>query len=210
MAIENRNLPEFTSVALEGHGDLTLIHGSTPSVVIETDPETLEHLKVEVENGRLVLGMKSWLDHLFHSWKKVNYTVTYTSLEAISVSGSGKVKADQVMSDRFKFHISGSGSFATQQVTTNELEVHISGSASIDLAGMTQREELHISGSGKVTARDLVCQSAQVRISGSGDLALNVTEELDVSISGSGSVRYLGSPKVQQSISGSGSIKQLA
>jgi hypothetical protein len=209
MTTETRNLAEFTSVSMEGQGELTLIHGSTPSVTIDTDPETLEHLKIEVENGRLVLGMKSWLDHLFHSWKKVYYTVTYTSLNAVTVSGSGKVRADEIEADRFKFHISGSGSFATRQLTATNLELQISGSASIDLAGTVQSEEMRISGSGKVAAGDLACQTADVRISGSGDLTLNVSEKLDVSISGSGSVRYLGSPKIQQSISGSGSVKQL-
>ena len=209
MTTDTRNVPEFTSVSLEGHGDMVLIHGSTPSVIIDTDPETLEHLKVEVENGRLVLGMKSWLDHFFHSWKKINYTVTYTTLDKVSVSGSGKVQADELMSDSFKFHISGSGSLAARQLTTNDLEVRISGSANIDLAGMAQREELHISGSGKVVARDLVCQTADVRVSGSGDLTLNVTEKLNVSISGSAGVRYLGSPQISQSISGSGSVKQI-
>jgi hypothetical protein len=96
MTTETRDLPEFSSVSMEGHADLTLVHGSAPSIIIETDPETLEHLKVEVENGRLVLSMKSWLDHLFHSWKKVTYTVTFTTLNAVSVSGSGKVQAAAV------------------------------------------------------------------------------------------------------------------
>ena len=210
MTTDTRNLPEFNSVSLEGHGDLILVRGSSPSIIIDTDPETLEHLKVEVENGRLRLGMKSWLDHIFHSWRKINYTVTYTTLEAVSVSGSGKVKTDEILSDRFKFHISGSGSFESKQLTTNDLEIHISGAGDINLAGLAQRTEMRISGSGKVVAEELVCQSAEVRVSGSGDLKLNVTENLDVSISGSGSVRYLGSPAIKQSISGSGSIKQLA
>jgi hypothetical protein len=209
MTTETRDLPEFSSVSMEGHADLTLVHGSAPSIIIETDPETLEHLKVEVENGRLVLSMKSWLDHLFHSWKKVTYTVTYTTLNAVSVSGSGKVQAAEIEADSFKFHISGSGSFATKQLTARDLELRISGSANVDLAGTVQHEAMRISGSGKVVARDLVCQTADVSVSGSGDLALNVSEKLDVSISGSASVRYLGSPKIQQSISGSGSIKQL-
>ena len=209
MTTDTRNLPEFTSVSMEGNADLILVHGSAPSITIETDPETLEHLKVEVENGRLTLGMKSWLDHLFHSWKKVTYTVTYTALNAVSVSGSGKVQAGEIEADRFVFHISGSGSFTTKQLTTNDLELHISGSANIDLAGTAQHEEMRISGSGKVVARDLVGQTADVHVSGSGDLTLNVSEKLDISISGSASVRYLGSPKIKQSISGSGSVKQI-
>ncbi len=209
MTIDTRSLPEFTSISMEGHGELTLVHGSMPSIVIDTDPETLEHLKVEVENGRLVLGMKSWLDHLFHTWSKVNYTVTYTALNEVSVSGSCKVRADEIEADRFKFSISGSGSLAVGLLTANDLEIRISGSASIDLAGTAKYEEMRISGSGKVAARDLACQAAKVRVSGSGDLTLNVSEKLDVSISGSGSVHYLGSPQIDQSISGSGSVKQL-
>ena len=210
MTTETRNLPEFTSVSLEGHGDLTLIHGSTPSIVIETDPETLEHLKVEVENGRLVLGMKSWLDHLFHSWKKVNYTVTYTSLEAISVSGSGKVKADQVMSDRFKFHISGSGSFTTttgnhQRTGSSHIRFSQYRPGRYDTTRRAAYQRQRQSHRPRFGVPVRAC--AHQRFGRFGTQCHRRTGCLHQRQW----VRALpGQPKISQSISGSGSIKQLA
>jgi len=210
MAIDERTLEEFSSISMEGHGDLTLVHGNSPKIVIDTDPETMEHLKVEVSNGKLVLGMKSWMDYLFHSWRKVNYTVTFTHLDAVSVSGSGKVRADEIETSHFSFHVSGSSSLEVAKLVADDLEFSISGSGSGDLTGAVKSQKVRISGSGKMEAWALESQSADVRISGSGELMLRVSEKLDVSISGSGSVRYLGSPQVNQSISGSGSVRQVS
>ncbi len=210
MTIDTRTLPDFTSIALEGHSELTLIHGDTPSVTIDTDPETMEHLKVEVVNGKLVLGLKSWLDYIFHSWKPVIYQVTYRSLEAVSVSGSSKIRAAELQANRFAFTISGSGSILVEKLTADDLRMQISGSGDLDISGAARHQDIRISGTGKMEGWALDSQTADVHISGSGDLMLKVSEKLDVSISGSGSVRYLGNPKVNQSISGSGSIRQMS
>lgn len=210
MTIDTRALSDFTSLVLEGHGDLVLVRGDTPSVTIDTDPETLEHLKVEVVNGRLTLGMKSWLDYLFHSWNPIHYQVTFRELNSVAVSGSSKVRAETIEADRFEFRISGSSSLRIEKLTVNELQVHISGSGETDLSGTAHRQEIRISGSAKLEGWALDSQTADVHISGSGDLTLKVSEKLNISISGSGSVRYLGSPQITQSISGSGSIRQVS
>jgi hypothetical protein len=210
MTVDTRTLQDFTSISLEGNSELTLIQGDTPSVTIDTDPETMEHLKVEVVNGKLVLGMKSWLDHIFHSWKPVIYQVTYRKIDAVSVSGASKIRAAQLESDHFDFQVSGSSSILVEKLTANDLQTRISGSGDVDISGTVHRQEIRISGTGKVEAWALDSQVADVHISGSGDLMLKVSEKLDVSISGSGSVRYLGSPKVNQSISGSGSVRQVS
>ena len=128
MTIDTRALSDFNSLVLEGHGDLVLVRGDTPSVTIDTDPETLEHLKVEVANGRLTLGMKSWLDYLLHGWKPIHYQVTFRELNAVAISGSSKVRAETIEADRFEFRISGSSSLRVEKLTVNDLQVHISGS----------------------------------------------------------------------------------
>jgi hypothetical protein len=210
MTPDSRQLTDFTSIVMEGHGDLLLVHGETPSIIIETDPETIEHLRVEVVDGKLRLGMKSWLDYILHSWKQVNYTVTFCNLEAVTVSGSGKVRAQVIEAGAFQFHVSGSSSLMVEKLTTSDLQIHISGSGDIDLSGSAKKQKIRISGSGKMEAWALDSESADVVISGSGEIMLKVSEKLDVSISGSGSVRYLGNPQVNHSISGSGSVKQVS
>ena len=55
-------------------------------------------------------------------------------------------------------------------------------------------------------ARALAGRSAKVAINGSGDVALGVTEQLDVQLSGSGDLSYAGRPQLRQSVSGSGEI----
>jgi hypothetical protein len=209
MTIENRTLADFSQVKLEGNGDLILIPGETSAITIEADPEVFDHLKVEVVDGKLVLGLKSWMDALMHGWKKVKYTLTYRQLESLSISGSGKAEAQKLESDHFQFKVSGSGTLIVEDLQTSKLDVHISGSGNLNLRGKAVQQHIQISGSAKMEAWALESQSAQVQISGSGDLMLKVSDALSVNVSGSGSVRYLGSPTVNQSIQGSGSVKQM-
>jgi hypothetical protein len=210
MTIETRQLEDFSTIAVSGNAEMVLVQGDTPQVVIEADPEVMEHLKVEVKNGHLELGLHWWLGMIFIAWKPVKYTVTYRQIEALTVSGSVKVRAAHIEAPQFKFVLSGSGTFVIEKLTTETLHATISGSGTLDFSGTVRRQDLHISGSAKVEAWALDSQSASVRVSGSGDLMLKVSNDLDVSISGSGSVRYMGSPRVNQSISGSGSVKQVS
>lgn len=210
MAIENRSLADFSQVVLEGNAELVLLPGETSAVTIEADPDVFEHLKVEVIDGKLVLGLKGWLDALTYGWKRVKYTLTYRQLEGLTISGSGKAQADLLESEHIKYKVSGSGALRVEKLKTDDLDIDISGSASLELSGSAKQQNIHISGSAKMEAWALESQAARVRISGAGNLMLKVSETLDVAISGSGSVRYLGSPKVTQSIQGSGSVKPMS
>ncbi len=207
---ETRDVRDFDEVALQGRGDIILEQGDVESVVIEADEAIMSHVKAEVEGRRLVLGLEHWWDHLLHPFEPLHFRVSAVTVNGVSISGSGSVKADALRSDDLRLDVSGSGDMAIAQLAARSVSVGISGAGKMVISGEAERVEVRISGSGNVQTADLAAQSADVRISGSGSVTVDAEQRLDVQISGSGSVRYRGQPQVSQHVSGSGSVEQVA
>lgn len=210
IAKETRSVQDFDEVVVEGHGELVLAQGDQETLEIEADADLLPKIKSEVKDGRLILGLQHWWDHLLPPWGPITYRLTMKTVRGIAAAGSGTVTAGEIRTDRCRLALSGSGKAALAGLTAETAELHISGSGRIEVAGgEVGRQAITISGSGHLDASDLACAAADVHISGSGNVALQARETLAVHISGSGDVRYRGQPTVTQHVSGSGRIKQI-
>ena len=207
---ENRNVGSFTKIGLGYPAHVELRKGSTHSVKVEGDADQLAMLITEVKDGKLYIKRKdsdSWKNWNSDS-KRVTIYITTPALEAVSVSGSGKI----VSTDTFKgasmdLAVSGSGSISLQADVEN-LSSRISGSGSIYLKGESEKTTAAISGSGSLKGFDFETKDATVKISGSGSCEINAKGSLKSNISGSGRVSYTGSPSVDSRVSGSGSVKR--
>jgi hypothetical protein len=217
---ETRQVRDFTEVALQGYGDVTLEQSpdGAEGLVIEADEAIISRLSSQVVRGRLRLGFDmpwyEWLTFWF-SWilmpnKAIRYHVRMKQVNGLAISGSGRIMADVMHTERCILKVSGSGKICIAALAAGFFATNISGSGDVELAGTARRHEIHISGSGTVKAAELQTQDCFVRISGSGRVFANAGQNLDVKISGSGSVRYSGQPKIQQKISGSGRVAALA
>ena len=207
---ERREIAGFDAVKLEGSGVLIITQGEVDGLEIETDARLLSKIKSEVVEGRLTVGFRSWLDYLFEmAHPPITYHITMREVHGVTISGSGKLKAGSLNTDRLSLRISGAGEMQLENIQAGLLEVKISGSGKVNTRGSAADYEVRISGSGEVHTAEVDSQTVRVRISGSGNVQLNVSQTLDVHISGSGDVRYTGDPKVTQSISGSGSIRRV-
>ena len=109
---------------------------------------------------------------------------------AISISGAGLVRFDDLKVDQLRFEVSGAGDG--------------------QLAGRVDELKLSISGKGKVQAEQLRAGVAIVGISGVANARLWVIDELRLGITGVGHVDYWGEPAVvKRSTSGLASINNL-
>jgi len=207
---ESRPASGFTSVAVAGVGSATLVRGEKEGVVVETDDNLMRFVTVEVRDGvlRLDTGTKAGPGGI-RPTSGVRFTVTFKSLEGISVSGAGDVKAETVESDRFDVSISGAGDVTVERLRTGALSVAVSGAGDLSLAGETETQRVTISGAGAYKAGDLRSASAAIDISGTGDAVVWATGALEVHVSGVGSVSYYGEPTVTKSVSGMGDVKAL-
>jgi hypothetical protein len=210
MVTETRDVRDFDEVVVQGRGELVLEQGDVESVVIEADEAVMPHVRAEVEDGRLILGLEHWWDNLLHPFASLRFRVSAVKVQRVAISGSGTVQSGALQAEDLRLDISGSGEMDFPQVTARTVALGISGGGKMAAAGQAERVTVRISGSGNVQTGDLAAQAADVRISGSGSVQVNAAQTLDVQISGSGSVKYAGQPRVSQHISGSGSVAHVA
>ncbi|GAA4378761.1 head GIN domain-containing protein [Hymenobacter koreensis] len=204
---EVREVAPFTELSLSTSSEVEVRQGATQRVEVEALAEDLAELETVVKNGRLSIQAK---DHRGFNWRgfkgKVKVYVTMPQVNALLLSGSGKIRAlDMVRTERLKLAVSGSGSLEAP-VQAKQLTSSVSGSGSMRISGAAPSLAVHISGSGSIQAADLRSDAAEVHISGSGSCQIQASQTLDARIAGSGNVRYAGSPRITQRISGSGRV----
>jgi hypothetical protein len=208
--IETREVQNFSKIVVLGRGELIIEQGDVESVLIEADEAVMPHVKAQVEDGRLVLGLEHWWDSLMHPFASLRFRVSAVKVQHVGISGSGTVQCGPLQTEDLRLDISGSGDMHFPQLTARTLVLGISGGGKMVAAGTADSVSVRISGSGNVQTGDLAVQTAELHISGSGSIRVNAAQTLDVHISGSGSVTYTGQPQVSQRISGSGSVRPVA
>lgn len=203
---ETRDVGTFESIGLGISADLYLTQGSKTELILEAEADILERIETDVKNGKLRIYFEKWRTLRY---KRVKIYITTPTINGLSVSGSGDIIAQTpIETDNISFSISGSGSINIEDLVTGDVGSSISGSGTIQLGGSESVAslDLSISGSGKLVAENLEVEEFSGRISGSGSCKVFVTSTLDVSISGSGNVYYRGNPVIDARISGSGEV----
>jgi hypothetical protein len=206
-AKETRNVSGFTEIGFGIAGNLYLKTGGEFSVVLEGDRNYLSEIETVVKNGKLVIKTDNY--RIFNN-ENANVYITLPELKGLGVSGSGVALIENpVKSESLYLSVSGSGKIVGNEIVTTDLNCSISGSGNIAIKGNgdISKGDVSISGSGNYSSETAKFKNLEVAISGSGSCNCNVTESLSASISGSGNVNYTGNPKINARVSGSGHVK---
>jgi hypothetical protein len=183
---EPREVSGFTAVALSGSGHLFIEQTGTEALTITAEDNILPYLTSEVRGTQLRLGPKS--NTSLQPTQEIIYRLTVKSLAALEVTGSGRVEA--------------------KGINTERLQITLRGAGDLTMAGQATRQEIRLAGAGNYRGADLKSQAVTIDIAGSGRAVLAVSDKLEANISGVGSVEYLGDPVVRQHVSGLGSVRK--
>ncbi|MEI8030801.1 MAG: head GIN domain-containing protein [Comamonadaceae bacterium] len=203
-----RQLTGFKGLSLELPSNVEIVQGDTEGVLIETDQNIAPLIETVVENDQLKIRSVSRSQSLKPTSLKI--TVQARTIEHISISGSGDVKARKLQSSTLEARISGSGDIHIDTLDTDSLTVAISGSGDFFAGGRANTARLNIAGSGDVKAGTLAAKNVTLSIAGAGAAKVWATETLNVRIAGSGDVEYFGDAAVSKSVAGSGRVRRLA
>ena len=209
---EQRALPPFTGIVIDGLAEVTLVQGATEEIRFEAPAKQIGRVRVNVRDGTLHIENGNtgnfWSFLLGSSMRPLRTTITFRDLNRVEVSGSVKLRADGWKTEKLALSVSGEGSMRITGLDTKELALAASGAVKADVEGRATDQRIAISGAGDYRASGLVSDNARVAVSGAGKVFVNATKTLKVSISGAGSVEYLGDPRVTQEISGMGRVKR--
>ncbi len=196
----------FTGISNYTGADITITKSADYDINVSGDQKMIENLKLEVQNGILVIEFRKKLNFNFTQLK---FDIKMPELNTIELHGSGSAfsKDTFVVNKDVKLEINGSGSINTCFNTTKNTYGDIRGSGDINLSGKSNSFDISINGSGEIKAFKYLVNQAKVEISGSGNTEINAINNLNIEINGSGSVTYKGKPAINSDISGSGSIE---
>ena len=183
----------FTGVDAGNTFNVQIRPSATYRVVITSDDNVADYVRVENRDGLLVLGLEPG-----RSYTNVHLeaSIEMPSLERLALSGSARASLlGEWSSKRFAANLSGA-SYAEGDIAAAAMSLQISGSSRIELAGSAEDLMVDASGASKVELDDLVARSADVHLSGSSRCAVEVTDELSAALSGASYLDYAGEPRL--------------
>lgn len=184
-----RQVGDFHEIELRGAADLVVTVGPTAALTITADPETLEQLRTEVNDGRLVISHDSKLAMVRAGSLRVEASTQ--RLESLAIAGAGSARITGVQGPLLKLDLSGAGSLVA--------------------SGETQRLEAEVRGAGEMNLSGLIARDAKVSVNGTGAIKVHATGALEAAVNGVGSITYAGNPQpVNSRINGVGSIQPAA
>ena len=204
----NQNLRGFSAINASSGVDVYLSQGSTESVEVEAEEESLKYLITEVDNNNtLVIKMDDSWKRWFKEMEPVKVYVTFTNLDRIQLSGGTDVMGQgELEFENLQISSSG-GSDIRLNLRVNELEVNSSGGADVVLKGNAAYLKGSASGGSDIKAQELDTEVAEINSSGASDVHVKVSRALKASASGASDIVYYGNPKeVEISTSGASDI----
>lgn len=183
---ETREVSGFTSVEIDGEGELIITQGDAETLTIESDDNILPIIESTVVNGTLELDVEDGKS--IKNFTRLVYTLTVTDLSSISMDGVADIRVENL--------------------TTDALEVDLDGAGELVISGTAASQRIEIDGASSYQGRDFATAQTTIRIDGAGDVTVRVSDALDVEIDGAGDVIYFGNPQVTQNIDGAGRVTQ--
>ena len=182
-------MPAFDQIRAGAADNIIILtKGSTPySVVIETDENILDAIRVSVKN--------KVLDFSYANIRptKLKFYVTIPSLTSVHASGASVVKsADTLGGQMFKVTASGASN-VNLILNFQEVNTHASGAADVILSGHTKKLTAVASGAADIKTGHLIADSVFAKASGAADIRVNAQKFLSKDVSTAASVKLMNS-----------------
>ena len=199
---DQRNVEDFTEVAVSSSIDVTVIQGA--NFAVEVQAEDTDDIVTEVVGDTLrIYRDNSWnwysfgLIGLFMDDDELSATVTLPTLTRVRTSGGADVHGQgTITGDNLELRTSGGGNI-TLDIQYDAIDARSSGGSTMHLSGSANRGILSSSGGSRQNNEDLAIKDAELRSSGGSNLNVGAVEELSARASGGSDIRYEGNPRVR-------------
>jgi len=180
---DHRDVAAFTRIKAEDQVDVRLRGGERRRLDVRAGEKVIDDVRTEVRDGTLYVSY----DGPGIRRGRLLVEVAAPKVEAIDITGSADVVADEL--------------------DGRALDVRVTGAGDLSADGRADRLTVDISGSGDADLADLTAAEARVELSGAGDADVLATERLDADVRGAGDLAYRGEPRLTEHVSGSGDIE---
>lgn len=204
---ETRSVAAFSQIEVAGSIDVVFTRAEKQKVTVHAEDNIAPLIETRVKDGVLTIGLRQ--NSAISPRRDLEVRVEAKALEAVTMQGSGDLRADHIEAPIFRVTLQGSGDVAIKRLQAGSVAISSAGSGEFRAAGRADQLGVVIAGSGDVLVDELESKDVAVRASGSGDARVHATQTLQISIAGSGDVSYRGNPRVTKSVAGSGDVNRL-
>ena len=138
-ATARQELPPFDRVAVEGFAELMLVPGSAESIAVDGDPAYLRSLRLDVTDRKLTIENPRsghwWQSFINGDAKPALITVTYRTLDTVTVEGAAKLRAERLPVERLTVVATGAAEVRIGALEAKELVVNGSGALKMEVGG---------------------------------------------------------------------------
>jgi hypothetical protein len=202
---ETFTVDDFDRIEVGGAFIVKLSQENSNEIVVETDENLFDYLRVGVKGNTLEIDSERRLD----SRDGIIIAIPVKEISRLSCSGASEVSTTQpLQSGKLDIDLSGAGKLDLQ-IDAEEISLNVSGATLVYLEGAAQRLNVDMSGAGSLEAAELEVEDCFAQLSGLGKILVNVSGTLDADVSGLGVVEYVGEPEsVKGDVSGVGNISK--
>ena len=176
------DVTDFNKLEVSGEGVLVINQGDQEGLVIETDDNLIEYLKVSVSGEKLKLENIVNEGYDLVPTDGIYYYLKVKNLEELKLPGAVTVKCDNIQVSR--------------------LDLDMSGVADVELSGEINILNISVDGVGTLKGRNLSSTECSISGEGNAHLTISVSKTLDIIFKGIGTINYIGKPEVTKEDAG--------
>jgi len=180
----------FNAVEVSGAADALLMNGENYSVIIETNANLLDDIKIEINNEKLSFDLNK-----FRSYDKLKFYITAPDFKKIIVSGASDVKSAETLKGTSIKVVSSGASDANLILDYETISTNASGASDIRLEGRAISHVARASGASNIIAKNLSTETTVVDASGASSCFVDASKSLTYKVRGSSAVKYVGTPE---------------
>ena len=207
---EARNVHAYSQIVFSAPGELTLEQNGQEGLVIEGEDNLLGYIQTRVQGNVLYIEVEPDMMLLYPS-RPIRYSLDVGALTSVTLSGSGDIRADELLASNLDFDLNGSGRILINAVKSQATGLDLNGSGEYQLGNLvTGQLTASLNGSGNMLIQEAIAKTATVGIDGSATMNVTdvVADTLNVTINGSGDSTLAGKVNEQTiAIHGSGSYR---
>lgn len=207
----------FDKVIVSPHIQVTFIQGDKETVTIENASVPADKINIEVKGKTLRIyldGAKmvtksekikgdGWKrKESIYKGTKVTATVTYTSLQELSLRGEETfVCASPLIQEKFRLAIYGESKVYLNEVQLEKLQATIYGESFLEIkAGVVTNQKFRAYGESKINGVEIKNKNTQISAYGSSSFRLKILKNLKITAFGESNITNTGDPVIDMGI----------
>lgn len=199
----------FERVDITGNFNVDIVVTTGAGVVADGDPDALERLEVNVNNGTLTLrekriyGERGASDR---SNRPVKLTVRATGLKQVALGGNGRVTVAGLHEQSAALILRGNGEITATDMNVANATTSIDGAGRIVMSGRAQALTASLTGAASVDASALSVRDLDVNAQGTGRGSFTANRRASVTATGLGVIDVAGTAACAVKNTGNGEV----